>query len=337
LNVYLELNDIFHSRWYIALLGLLSLCLVAITVKRLPTVWRQRGLGAGLGILLAHLGILTIIGGAIYGGVSGFRYYARLIEGEVTVLPALPFVIKLDRLSVKFYPEETFRHLGPDIRLAERQESAFTLLHHGSPFLRATASPGRPVVARGVTLLPSEKDLGRAFTLVILAPNGLEKVIPIRPWAPPLITLGFGNQTRILAHRLVFDESAHQGAEGPRRPTATEIIQLKQDGSSRSLGFASDTNPLKYGEWSFSVERIQPYTGIHVYSRPEKPFLIAGFVILMVGLLWFFVRVDRIVGLLKPVRRSERTSRHQAPGEGEPESAGPKEGVAGDVVHHRRD
>ncbi len=289
LNQYFQLNDIFHSWWYVLLVGVLGLSLVAITVKRIPTVWRQRGLGAGMGILLAHVGILLVIGGAMYGGMSGFRYYTRLIEGDVTVLPSLPFVIKLDRLDLKYYSADTFRRLGPNFRMAETQESALTLLHHGNPFLKATAAPGRPVVARGVKMLPAEKDVGWAFDLVLSA-SGRDKVVPIRPWAPPLVTLGLGNPNQILVHRLTPHGSDGQGIEDGPGALATEVVLLQVDGTVRSLGFASQTEPLKFGAWTVSVTNIRRYTGLHVYNRPEQPFLIAGIVTLIVGLVGYFTR-----------------------------------------------
>jgi hypothetical protein len=289
LNAYLQLNDIFHSWWFVLLVSVLGLSLIAITVKRIPIVLRQRGLGVGLGILLAHVGILLVIGGAMYGGMSGFRYYTHLIEKDVSVLPSLPFVIKLDRLDLKYYSSETFRHRGPDFRGAEKQESAITLLYHGNPFLKTTAAPGRPVVARGVKLLPAERDVGWVFDLVLSAGGG-DKVVPIRPWSPPLVTLGFGNPNRILVHRLTPHGPGDQEVEEGRGALATEVVLLQADGTVRSLGFASQTEPLKFGAWTFTVTNIRRYTGLHVYSRPEQPFLIAGIVVLITGLLGYFTR-----------------------------------------------
>lgn len=289
LNAYFQFNDIFHSWWFVILVGVLGLSLVAITIKRIPTVWRQRGLGAGMGILLAHVGILLVIGGAMYGSLSGLRYYAHLMEGDVTVLPPLPFVIKLDRLDLQYYSSEAFGHRGPNFRMAEKQESALTLLHHGNPFQKGTAAPGDPMVARGMTLLPSQKDVGWAFDLVLSA-GGRDRVVPIRPWDPPVITLGLGNPNRILAHRASPHGPGDQGTDKGRTDIATEILLLQEDGTGRSLGRASQSEPLQFGAWTFSVTNVRRYTGVHVYSRPEQPFLIAGVVTLIVGLFGYFTR-----------------------------------------------
>jgi hypothetical protein len=295
LNDALQLNDIFHSWWYLALLGLLGLCLMAVTVKRVPTVWRQRGRGPAVGIFLAHLGILVMLVGMIYGALSGFRYYVHLVEGEVTVLPPLPFVIKLDRLDLKYHSPERFDNRMPKFFIAEKQESHLSLLRHGTAFLQATAAPGQPFFARGVTLLPSQKDVGWAFDLVLQA-GGQEKVVPIRPWAPPLITLGFGNTNRILAHWVTEDGRGPQGPAGAPSSFTTEIFLLREDRTTRSLGFASQREPLKFGAWTVSVGTIRRYTGLHIYRRPERPFLIAGIVSLIIGMVGYFTRWGR--GLL---------------------------------------
>ncbi len=289
LNRYLQLNDIFHSWWYIILLGLLGFSLLTVAIKRFPRVYQQRGRGAALGILLAHLGILTILGGMVYSGFSGFRYYTRLVEGDVTVLPPLPFVIKLDEFKLKYYPEETFKHWGPDARFPEKQESMITLFHHGNPFMKAAIAPGQPIIAKGVTLLPAHKDIGWVFDLVITDLNGREKVVPIWPWAPPLISF-YGGQQRYMAHSLNYDWGSARENEGNSPRATTEIFKLQSDGTVDSMGFATDKEPLQVGAFTMAIESIRPYTGIHVYVRPEKPFFITGFIALLAGLVFTFYR-----------------------------------------------
>ncbi len=294
INDSLQLTDVFHAWWYVLLLALLGLSLLAVTVQRLPTIGRRRGRRVALAFVLAHAGVLLILGGMMYGGLSGFRYYTRLVEGEATVLPALPFVIKLDRFDLEHYPEETFRHLGPNVRLAQRQDSTLSLLHHGEAFLQATAAPGRPVVARGVTLLPSEKDTGWVFSLVVRDPAGREKVIPVRPWAPPLIRLGL-SESRIFAHKATWNGVTGGEVKKAVTPTATEIVLLEEGGSRRSLGLASQANPLDVYGFTVSVWGVRRYTGLHVYRRPETPVLVAGAGLLVAGLLAYYVRWRRPV------------------------------------------
>lgn len=289
LNSYLQLNDIFHSWWYLLLLALLGFCLLAVTVKRVPVVWRVKGRGPAMGIFLAHMGIIFILGGMIYGALSGFRYYARVSEGEISVVAPLPFVIKLEQLDLKYYSRETFGAQRSNVRMAEKQNSKLTLFHHGNPFLQATAAPGNPLTARGVTLLPAQNDLGWAFDLVLQA-GGREKVVPIRPWSPTLVTLGLGNPFRIMAHRLTVNGNKEFGFEKVPANAAAEVFLLQENGTSRSLGFAGATEPLTFGAWTISITNLRRYTGLHVYSRPEIPVLILGVCTLIVGLIGYFTR-----------------------------------------------
>lgn len=286
LNQYLQLNDIYHSWWFVLLVAVLGVSLLAITVKRVPALWRKRGLVAGTGVLMAHLGVLLVLAGVTYGSLSGVRYHLRLIEGEVTVTPSLPFVIKLDRLDIDYYAQEDFRHRGPDVRRVRKQDSVLTLFHHGTEFLQAAAAPGRPVSARGFTLLPVERERGWVFDLVLEA-GGREKVVPIRPWAPPLITLGMGSSTRVLTHRLM---GPGPGLAETTDALSAEILVLEEGGSVRSLGFASESEHLTYGPWTISVGGIRAYTGLQAYTRPEQPFLVSGILVLLVGLTGYFTR-----------------------------------------------
>lgn len=285
LNVYIQLNDIFHSWWYLSLLALLGLSLLAITIKRVPVVWQQRGRGIAIGILLAHAGVLLFLGGAIYSGSSGFRYYTQLIEGDVKVLPDLPFVIKLDRFDLEYYPGDAFADEGTSPRVARRQESTLSLFKHGSTFQQITTAPGQPVQVRGVTLLPDQANIGWAFSLVVRDPGGREKVIPIMPWAPELISLGVSKQ-HLLAHKVTVSEAAQSRADEVVKPDATEVFLLDQEsGESRSLGFASEATPVTVNGYTITPWNIRPYTGMHIYQRQGMPLVISGIVCLMAGLL----------------------------------------------------
>ncbi|MGE5303553.1 MAG: cytochrome c biogenesis protein ResB, partial [Alphaproteobacteria bacterium] len=330
-NFYLQLNDIFHSWWYLLLLALLGLCLLAVTIKRVPVVWKVKGRGPAAGIFLSHIGIIFLLSGMIYGALFGFRYYTRVIEGDITVIPQLPFVIKLEQLDVKYYSREDFSDQRPNFQMAEKQNSKLTLFHHGNPFLQATAAPGNPLSVRGATLLPAQKEVGWVFDLVLQA-GGQEKLVPIRPWAPALITLGLGNSSRILAHKLTVAGKHEFGLEKVPADASAEVFLLQEDGASRSLGFARQTEPLKFGAWAISVANIRRYTGLHVYSRPEIPLLMIGVFTLVVGLTGYFTQWGR--GLLALFRHEGRRWVGQKTVLGAPKVA---EQVPNHVVHSARD
>jgi cytochrome c biogenesis protein ResB len=87
--------ELFASKWYLGLLGMLGLSLLLITIQHAPMILKRKGRNALIGVITTHLGILVVIAGIIYGGYTGFRHNIKLIEGEVAIVPGLPFVIQL--------------------------------------------------------------------------------------------------------------------------------------------------------------------------------------------------------------------------------------------------
>ena len=131
--------------------------------------------------------------------------------------------------------------------------------------------------------MPSDTDFGWAFTLVVRDPGGREKVIPVIPWAPPLIRLGLTRQ-HVFADRVTAIESSQEGKEIIKRINAVEVFLVEENGDRQSLGFATETTPLSASGYIVSVWDIRPYTGLHIYRRPGVPIIITGIRCLLIGL-----------------------------------------------------
>jgi len=134
-------------------------------------------------------------------------------------------------------------------------------------------APGKPAVIDGITLLPAINDLGWYFEIIVVDPSGREKVIPVRPWAPPLIKIG---DTRLMTHSVVTGES-------PR----ADFFTIEDD-EMIALGVASTEQPLVIDRNSLSIGSIRRYTGMQVYNRPQEAILAWGSVLMFAGLVWHF-------------------------------------------------
>ena len=107
------------------------LSLLLITIQHIPSILKKKGRNALIGVVTTHLGILIIIAGIIYGGFTGFRHHVKLIEGEVTILPDLPFVIQLERIEVEEYRQEDFPRMNLAGLPKKKQDTHLT----GTPFI----------------------------------------------------------------------------------------------------------------------------------------------------------------------------------------------------------
>jgi cytochrome c biogenesis protein ResB len=282
--------DLFKSWWYLGLLALNGISLLFITILHIPLILKKKGRNALIGVVMTHLGIIILIAGFIYGGVSGFRHQVKLIEGEITVVPGLPFVIKLDELVVEEYRQEDFPGWDLSELPKKQQDSRITLLKNGKSWLSTVAAPGNPAVVAGISLLPSISDTGWYFELIVTEPRGDKKVIPVRPWAPPMIIVG---DQRIMTHTV-----APGGGE------SAELFTIK-DETMTSLGYVSKLQPLVIEGNSIALGSVKRYTGIQVYNRPQEPILVLGSLLMLVGLVWHFYFRHRKSG-----HKQEEDSQH---------------------------
>jgi cytochrome c biogenesis protein len=115
----LGLLDMYHSWWFVGVLILLVINLIACSWKRLPGVWQQvrkaKSGYARLGTYLTHLSVLLILVGGLIGAVWGFKGYVEIIEGEVVegiflnnpqqAMRPLGFQVRCDAFRVDFYPD----------------------------------------------------------------------------------------------------------------------------------------------------------------------------------------------------------------------------------------
>ena len=265
--------ELFRTKWYLGLLGLLGLSLLFITIVHAPLILKKKGRNAMIGVVTTHLGILVVIAGIIQGGFTGFRHDIKLIEGEATVVPGLPFVILLDELVVEDYRQDEFPGMDLSALPKKQQDSRITLIKQGQTWLSAVAAPGNPVRVDGITLLPAVNDIGWAFELIVVDPLGREKTIPVRPWQPPVITLG---DKQVMTHSMM---------SGPARQA--EIFTIEGD-ELRTYGNATQEQALEVEGHQVTLGAVKRYTAMQVYNRPQEPVLVLGSVLMFLGLVWHF-------------------------------------------------
>ena len=253
--------------------GLQGLSLLFVTILHIPSILKRKGRNTLIGVIITHLGILVLIAGIIYGGFSGFRHQIKIIEGEITVVPGLPFVIQLDELKIEEYIQEDFPRRNLDDLPKKKQESHLTLLKTGKPWRSVVVAPGRPAIIDDIFLLPSVSDTGWYFELILRDRLGREKTIPVRSWALPVIMVG---DKRLMTRSVVTMES----------PEAE--IFIVEDAKMNSLGVLRREQPLEIDGNRLSLGKIGRFTGMQVYNRPQEPLLVLGSILMFAGLVWHF-------------------------------------------------
>jgi cytochrome c biogenesis protein ResB len=269
----LPTTDLFRSWWYLGLLGLNGISLLFITILHIPMILERKGRNALIGVVTTHLGILILIAGAIYGGMSGFRHKVHAIEDEITVVPGLPFAIHLEKMVVEEYPKGTFAEGSDQSNLKKTQDSHISILVSGQKQASFVIRPGLPARFEGTIILPSLNEIGWYFELIATDSQGRPKTLTVKPWALPIFTVG---KTQIMAH------SRFEG-----NSLSAEIFTMV-DGQVTPVGVVSDNEDLSFDDHRLSLGSVKRYTGLSVYNRPHEPVLIAGCLAMLFGLVWHF-------------------------------------------------
>lgn len=265
--------DLFRSWWYLGLLGVLGLSLLVITLLHIPRILKRKGRSALIGVLVTHAGILVLIAAAIQGGASASRWQVRAVEGEMSVVPGMPFVVELVDLLVEVYDPSKFPGVDLSGLPNKRQESRLRLHRSGQEVADLVAGPGNPGRFENFTLLPSVSDLGWVFELVITDPRGRERTLLIRPWADPTFELA---GERWLAHAL------DAGAGGK-----AQLLRLV-DNQPQVFATIGTGEILEHEGHQVRFGGFRRYTGISVYNRPHMPLLVIGSLMMLAGLIWHF-------------------------------------------------
>jgi len=265
--------DLFRTKWYLGLLGALGLSLLLITIQHIPSIRRRKGRNALVGVIVTHAGILVLIAAAIQGGTSASRWQLRAIEGEMTVVPGMPFVVELVRLTLEDYEPSEFSGLDLSSLPRKRQDSEVRLHQGGVQVAEFRAAPGRPGRFEGYTLLPSVSELGWTFELVVTDQQGRVRTIAVRPWADPTFELS-GQQ--VLAHAL---------ETGGQREV--QLLRLV-DGRPQVFAVLGPGDTAELGGYEIRLGAFKPYTAMSVYNRPHMPLLVIGTLMMMAGLIWHF-------------------------------------------------
>jgi hypothetical protein len=198
--------ELFSSWWYLGLLGLNGISLLFITILHIPMILERKGRNALIGVVATHLGILILIAGAIYGGMSGFRHEVHAIENEITIVPGLPFAILLEKMIVEEYPEGTFPEGSAQSSLKKKQDSHISILVKGQKQASFITRPGVPAKFEGTIILPALNEIGWYFELIATDNYRRPNTIPVKPWAPPLFKVG---NAQFMAHSRMEGSELH--------------------------------------------------------------------------------------------------------------------------------
>ena len=150
--------DVYHSLWFIVLLFLFGLNLLACTLKRVK-LWRVKP-----GSSLTHLGLLVILSGALITGVFGEKGFLIVFKnynqdtfvkrnGE---FKELDFKIHLDDFSIQW--DDTNDKGAQEKPRIKNFKSKITVIENNFPALSGIIEVNRPLTYKGYSFYQAGYD-----------------------------------------------------------------------------------------------------------------------------------------------------------------------------------
>jgi cytochrome c biogenesis protein len=286
----LGLFNMYHSWWFIGVLILLAINLIACSAKRLPGVWRQvrrtKSGYARLGTYLTHLSVLLILVGALIGAVWGFKGYVEIREGETVkgfvlnnpqeVVRPLGFQVRCDAFRADFYPDGSPREFLSTLTFIDGNR---VVIDH------APLRVNHPLSYGGLSFYQSSYGISALAVLEVRGKGG--------KGASQTMRLGEGEVKPIPGSKaeiglMQYEEKVHN-LEG------AILLVLFTPGSAPE-GFwlfteqRAKQGSAHKGDFTFTLKGLEKrnYTGIQVNHDPGLPIVWTGCALLVIGMVVTF-------------------------------------------------
>lgn len=281
------LLNMYHSWWFIGVLILLAINLIACSLKRLPGVWRQvrktRSNYARLGTYLTHLSVLLILVGGLIGAAWGFKGYVEIREGEMVegfvlnspqeVVRPLGFQVRCDAFRVDFYPDGSPREFLSTLSFLDKGR---VVIDH------APLRVNHPLSYRGLSFYQSSYGIS-ASAVIEVKRKGAAQTMRLSEGEVKAIP---GTDAEL--GLMQYEERIH-GQEGG-------ILLVLFAPNSAPEGFWLFTGQqakqggARKGAFTVTLKALEKrnYTGIQVNHDPGLPIVWAGCALLVIGLVVTF-------------------------------------------------
>jgi len=267
---FLNWTDIFGSITFRILLTILGLSLFSCSTKRFILALKGKLNLYMWGSFLAHLSILLIFVGAIYGSMFGFLGTAAINKGSMYFEPHGSFFIKLNDFNAKFDKFGRPLDFTSDLSIFENNKEV----------LRKTIYVNNPLEYKGIKLYQSSYGLNGFLGVT---QDRKTEIIPIYKGSCAVFSK---TGQMFLIEELFPDISSIHGSEiktyEPIMPIA--LIYAHDERGFEEIGWITQSNSVKWKNYNLKLGSVTEYTGLQIKKDPGVLIVYFGFLVLVVGL-----------------------------------------------------
>lgn len=294
------IENIYNNWWFLALIGLFTVNLIACTINRLRAFKK-----AILGTFISHIGILIILAGAVINAIYSVEGFVELSEKQSIdhfILKngkraKLPFSIYLEDFSLELYPPQLWVYFkdskttrnfsikeGDVIEIADKRYNIFV----NKIFNNCSVCHKKEDITKPFNQLDNS-----AIEITIQGPQGTESML--------LATKGhISAETKDGLLALAY--TYNRNYEGDIK-NFTSSIKIIENSFESLTGKVSVNHPLTYNGYRIYQNTYNPqnldWTGLYIVKSPGIPIVYTGFVLIFIGLMY--------ASFIRPIIRKEQT------------------------------
>jgi cytochrome c biogenesis protein len=244
-------------------------------------LYARKGLAGRIGPIIVHASMLIILGGAIWGSLTGFFAQEMVTGGESFRVqnifeagplsgPQIPkdWGIKVNRFWIDYSPNGTIDQFYSDLSVVNLE---------GQELDRQTIHVNKPLRHKGVTFYQADWGLGAAQ---VKLNNSPVLQLPMQP-------LDTGGRGKLWGTFLPTKPDMSEGVSLIAKDLQGTVLLYGNDGKLiRSLrtGMATEVNGIKV-----TLVDVIGSTGLQIKADPGIPWVYLGFGLLMVSTLMSYV------------------------------------------------
>lgn len=252
-------------------------------------LYARKGIAGRIGPIVVHASMLLVLGGAIFGAMTGFFAQEMVPSGQTfevrNIFDAGPWAeaqipkdwsVRVNRFWIDYTPEGTIDQFYSDLSVLDQA---------GQEVKRKTIHVNEPLRYRGVTLY--QADWGIAAVRVKLNNSPVLQL--------PMGQLDTAGQGRIWGTWIPTRPDLSAGVSVLAKDLQGTLLIYDTEGQLVSTvreGMSTDVNGV-----TLAIAEIVGSTGLQIKADPGIPYVYAGFGLLMLGVIMSYVSHSQVWAL----------------------------------------